>query len=244
MTARAVWVFKNKIKRGFIMKYEIKGTPFPVVICQVEENETVCCQRGGMAWMSPNMQMSTNAGGGLGKMLSRAVVGESIFQNQYTAAGGMGEIAFASSVPGNIIPFEINPSKQIAAQKSAYLASSANVELSIFFQKKFGAGLFGGEGFIMQKLSGEGIAFLEIDGSVVEYDLAPNQSILIDTGYLAAMETTCSMDIESVKGIGNALLGGEGFFNTRVTGPGHVWLQTMPMLTFANAVRPYIPTGR
>lgn len=225
------------------MKYEIKGTPFPVVICQIEDNETVCCQRGGMAWMSPNVKMSTNAGGGLGKMLSRAVSGESIFQNKYTASGGAGEIAFSSSVPGNIIPFEISPSKFIIAQKSAYLASSEGVELSVFFQKKFGAGLFGGEGFIMQKLSGEGIAFLEIDGSVVEYDLAPNQSILIDTGYLAAMENTCSIDIESVKGIGNALFGGEGLFNTKVTGPGHIWLQTMPISALAGSVRPYIPTG-
>lgn len=225
------------------MQYEIKGAPFPVVICRLEANETVCCQRGAMAWMSPNMQMSTNAGGGIGKMFSRAVSGESIFQNRYTAAGGMGEIAFSVSVPGNILPMEISASKTIVAQKSAYLASSPSVELSLFFQKKIGAGLFGGEGFIMQKLSGNGIAFLEIDGSVIEYDLAPNESMLVDTGYLAAMDATCSIDIESVKGIGNALFGGEGLFNTRVSGPGHVWLQTMPISALAGSIRPYIPTG-
>ncbi len=226
------------------MNYEIKGTPFPVVICRIDSGETVCCQRGGMAWMSPNVQMSTNAGGSFGKMLSRAVSGESIFQNKYTAVGGVGEIAFASSVPGNILPFEISPNRQIVAQKSAYLASTENVELSIFFQKKFGTGLFGGEGFIMQKLSGEGVAFLEIDGSVIEYDLAPSQSILIDTGYLAAMDITCTVDIETVKGVGNALFGGEGLFNTRVTGPGHIWLQTMPLLSLAGSIRPYIVTNR
>ena len=225
------------------MQYEIKGTPFPVVICRLEPNETVCCQKGAMSWMSPNMQMSTNAGGGLGKMFSRAVSGESIFQNKYTAAGGTGEIAFATSVPGQILPIEISASRTIVAQKSAYLASSPDVDLSIFFQKKIGAGFFGGEGFIMQKLSGSGIAFLEIDGSTVEYDLAAGESILVDTGYLAAMDATCSVDIETVKGIGNALFGGEGFFNTRVSGPGHVWLQTMPAYALAGALRPYIPTG-
>ncbi len=225
------------------MRYEIQGTPFPVAICRLEAGETVCCQKGGMAWMSPNMKMSTNAGGSIGKILSRAVSGESLFQNKYTAEGGMGEIAFASSVPGNILPFEISPSKQIVAQKSAYLASTENVSLSIFFQKKFGAGLFGGEGFIMQKLSGEGIAFLEIDGSVIEYDLAAGQSILIDTGYLAAMDITCTVDIEAVKGAGNVIFGGEGLFNTKVTGPGHIWLQTMPISSLAGSVRPFIATG-
>lgn len=193
--------------------------------------------------MSPNMQMSTNAGGGIGKMFSRAVSGESMFQNKYTAVSGVGEIAFASSVPGHILPVEISASRTIVAQKSAYLASSPDVDLSIFFQKKIGAGFFGGEGFIMQKLSGSGIAFLEIDGSIVEYDLAQNESILIDTGYLAAMDATCSVDIETVKGIGNALFGGEGFFNTRVSGPGHIWLQTMPISSIAGSIRPYIPTG-
>lgn len=224
------------------MQYEIKGTPFPVIICKLEPNETVCCQKGAMSWMSPNMQMSTNAGGGIGKMFSRAVTGESIFQNKYTAVGGNGEIAFASTVPGNILAIDVSE-RTIVAQKSAYLASSPSVEMSVFFQKKIGAGFFGGEGFIMQKFSGKGIAFLEIDGSCIEYDLAAGESILVDTGYLAAMDATCTVDVESVKGVGNALFGGEGFFNTRVSGPGHVWLQTMPVNSLAGAVRPYIPTN-
>jgi len=224
------------------MQYEIKGTPFPVIICKLEPNETVCCQKGAMSWMSPNMQMSTNAGGGIGKMFSRAVSGESIFQNKYTAVGGNGEIAFASTVPGNVLAIDVSE-RTIVAQKSAYLASSPSVEMSVFFQKKIGAGFFGGEGFIMQKFSGKGVAFLEIDGSCVEYDLAAGESILVDTGYLAAMDATCSIDVETVKGVGNALFGGEGFFNTRVSGPGHVWLQTMPVSSLAGAVRPYIPTS-
>ena len=224
------------------MQYEIKGTPFPAIICKLEPNETVCCQKGAMSWMSPNMQMSTNAGGGIGKMFSRAVSGESIFQNKYTAVGGNGEIAFASTVPGNVLAIDVSE-RTIVAQKSAFLASSPSVEMSVFFQKKIGAGFFGGEGFIMQKFSGKGVAFLEIDGSCIEYDLAAGESILVDTGYLAAMDATCSIDVETVKGVGNALFGGEGFFNTRVSGPGHVWLQTMPVSSLAGAVRPYIPTG-
>ncbi len=224
------------------MQYEIKGTPFPVIICRLEPNETVCCQKGAMSWMSPNMQMSTNAGGGIGKMFSRAVSGESIFQNKYTAVGGIGEIAFASTVPGNVLAIDVSE-RTIVAQKSAYLASSPDVDMSVFFQKKIGAGFFGGEGFIMQKFAGKGIVFLEIDGSCIEYDLAAGESILVDTGYLAAMDATCSVDIETVKGVGNALFGGEGFFNTRVSGPGHVWLQTMPVTSLAGAVRPYIPTN-
>ena len=222
------------------MRYQIKGEPFPVVVCSLEANEAVNCQKGAMAWMSTNMNMSTNAGGGVGKMFSRAFSGESIFQNVYTAQGGPGEIAFASSVPGSILPFEISPNRSIVAQKSAYLAASTGVNMSIFFQKRFGAGFFGGEGFIMQQFTGSGTAFLEFDGSIVEYQLAAGQSILIDTGYLAAMDATCTMSIESISGIGNALFGGEGFFNTKVNGPGHVWLQTMPINSLASSLAPFI----
>jgi len=223
------------------MRYQIKGEPFPVVICSLDAGESMSCQRGAMAWMSSNMQMQTNAGGGVGKLLSRAVSGESVFQNVYTAANGSGEITFSAGVPGQILAVEISQSKTIIAQKKAYLASETSVELSIFFQKRLGAGFFGGEGFIMQKLSGNGMAFLEIDGNTVEYDLRENESMLVDTGYLAAMDSTCQIDVETVKGIGNALLGGEGFFNTRVSGPGHIWLQTMPVSVLAGAIRPFIP---
>lgn len=225
------------------MKYSIEGEPLPVVICDLEANETMITESGAMSWMSPNMQMETTSGGGIGKMLGRAFSGESLFLNRYTARGGNGIIAFASSFPGSIRAFEIAPGTEIVAQKSAFLASTAGVELSTFFQKKLGAGFFGGEGFIMQKLSGNGTAFLEFDGSVKEYDLAPGQQIIVDTGYLAAMTPTCSIEIKTVPGIKNALFGGEGLFNTVVTGPGKVWLQTMPVSQMAGAIRPFIPTG-
>lgn len=222
------------------MRYEIKGEPLPVVICYLGAGESVNCEKGAMSWMTPNMRMDTKTGG-IGKMFSKAFSGESIFHNTYTADGGEGMIAFASSFPGSILAFDISQGDMIV-QKGGYLASDPGVEFSIAFQKKLGAGFFGGEGFIMQRLSGKGNAFVEIDGYVVEYDLAPGQQLLIDTGYLAAMSGTVQMDIQTVKGIGNALFGGEGLFNTVVTGPGKVYLQTMPISNIAGAISPYIPS--
>jgi len=223
------------------MNYNITGAPFPVLSCELSSGESMICQRGAMVWMTQNIHMETS-GGGIGKIFSRVVSGESVFYNTYTAQGGNGMITFGTNCPGNILKFDISPSTTIVAQKGSFLASSPSVNYDLFFQKKLGAGFFGGEGFIMQKFSGNGALFLEIDGSVVEYSLSPGESMLVDTGYLAAMEATCSVDIEQVKGIGNALFGGEGFFNTRVTGPGRIWLQTMPLPQFAKSLIPYIPT--
>ena len=224
------------------MKYEIKGGSFPVVICSLENGEKMITEKGSMAWMSPNMQMETH-GGGLGRMFSKAFSGESMFQNHYTARGGPGLIAFTSSFPGEIRAVEIAPGREMIVQKTAFLASEAGVNLSIHFQKRLGAGLFGGEGFIMQRLSGCGTAFVEIDGDIMEYELKPGQKIIVDTGNVAGFEPTVQMDIQTVPGAKNMLFGGEGIFNTVLTGPGRVWLQTMPIYNVANAIRPYIPTG-
>ena len=223
------------------MRYSIEGEPLPVVICTLDAGETMITESGAMSWMTPNMKMETTSGGGVGKMIGRAFSGESLFQNRYTAQGGEGMIAFASSFPGSIRAFEIGPGQEIVAQKKAFLASTSDVDLSVFFQRKVGAGLVGGEGFIMQKLSGQGIAFLEFDGFVKEYDLQPGQQMVLDTGYLAAMTATCSMDIQTVPGLKNMFLGGEGIFNTVVTGPGHLWLQTMPVPQLAGSLIPYLP---
>ena len=224
------------------MKYEIKGGAFPVVICNLDSGEKMITERGSMCWMSPNMQMETK-GGGLGKMFSKAFSGESMFQNHYTARGGQGMIAFNSSFPGEIKVVQIAPGQEMIVQKSAFLAAEAGVELSIHFHKKLGAGLFGGEGFIMQRLSGCGTAFVEIDGDLMEYNLKPGQKIVVDTGNVAGFEPSVQMDIQAVSGAKNMLFGGEGIFNTVLTGPGRVWLQTMPIYNVANAIRPYIPTG-
>lgn len=224
------------------MQYEIRGGNFPVVICQLQAGEQMITEKGSMTWMTPNMQMETK-GGGIGKMFSKAFSGESMFQNIYTAQGGPGMITFGSSFPGKVVPIQVEPGKNWILQKSAFLASEASVNLDIFFNKKFGAGLFGGEGFIMQRLSGSGVAFAEIDGELIEYELKAGQQMIIDTGYVAGFQDTVSIDIQQVKGMKNKLLGGEGLFNTVLTGPGRIWLQTMPISGVAGAISPYIVTA-
>ena len=224
-----------------MIKYEIEGGSLPVVICYPEMGQTLCTQSGAMSWMSPNMQMQTNSGGGFKKALGRLFSGDSIFMNEYTPQDGNGMIAFASSFPGSIIPFEITNGNGIIVQKSGFLAMEKGLDLSVFFQKSLGRGFFGGEGFIMQRISGEGTAFVEIDGYCKEYTLAAGESIIVDTGYLAAMSETCTMDIQTVKGIKNALFGGEGIFNTRITGPGKVYIQSMPIINTAQRLIPYLP---
>ena len=223
------------------MQYQIKGEPMPVVICELANGESMLCEAGAMVWMSPNMQMETT-GGGLGKMFGRMASGETAFLNRYTAQGGNGMIAFANRFPGALRAIQIDPSRPVVVQKNGFLASTEGVELSVFFQKKGMAGFFGGEGFIMQKLSGQGMAFVELDGSIVEYDLAPGQQIIAETGCVAMIDATCQIDVQSIKGVKNVLFGGEGLFNTVITGPGHVMLQTMPLSGFAKSIATYLPT--
>ncbi len=223
------------------MRYEIKGGSFPVVICQLQDGESMITEKGSMVWMSPNMAMETQ-GGGLGKMFSKAFSGESMFHNVYTAQGD-GMIAFGSSFPGKILAVEVGSGRELILQKSAFLASQPTVELSIAFNKKLGVGFFGGEGFIMQRLSGYGMAFVEIDGDLVEYDLAPGQQLVVDTGNVAGFESTVTMDIRQVPGLKNKLMGGEGLFNTYLTGPGKIWLQTMPIISMAAALSGLLPKG-
>ncbi|MBO4770273.1 MAG: TIGR00266 family protein [Clostridia bacterium] len=217
------------------MRYEIKGEPMPVVICYPQNGEKLITERGSMVWMSPNMQMETTTGG-IGKAIGRMFSGEALFQNVYTARGGDGMIAFASSFPGAIRAVQITPDRPIVVQKSAFLAATEGVNLSVHFQKKASAGFFGGEGFIMQKISGSGTAFLELDGSVVEYDLAPGQQLVIDTGHLAMVDSTVDISIKAIKGVKNVLFGGEGLFNTVLTGPGHVVLQSMTLAGFIGMI--------
>jgi len=224
------------------MNYSIEGGVLPIVEVNLSTNETIITQGGGMVWMSPNLKMETTSGG-LNKAFSKMFSGESIFQNRYTAMGGPGMITLASTFPGSIIPFEITPNQPMIVQKSGFLASSDGVDLSIFFNKRLGAGIFGGEGFIMQRLSGQGIAFVEIDGYCKQYNLAAGQQLIVDTGNLAAMDATCTMDIQRVVGVKNMFLGGEGLFNTVVTGPGRVFLQSHPISTFASNLRPFMPSN-
>ena len=223
-----------------MIKYEIEGGHLPVVICYPEVGETLCTESGAMSWMSPNMHMETNTGGGIKKAFGRLFSGESIFMNEYSSEGGTGMIAFASSFPGSIIPYHVTPGNGIIVQKRGFLAMEKGLELSVYFQKKLGKGFFGGEGFIMQQIKGDGLVFLEIDGYCKEYDLGVGQSIIVDTGYLAAMSESCTMDIETVKGVKNIFFGGEGLFNTRITGPGKVYIQSMPVINTAQCLTPYL----
>lgn len=223
------------------MRYEVKGGSFPVVVCHLNSGEQMITEKGSMVWMSANMQMETR-GGGLGRMFSKAFSGESMFQNIYTAKGD-GMITFGSSFPGQIKAIDIGPGREMILQKSAFLAAESGVELSIHFNQKLGAGFFGGEGFIMQRLSGRGTAFVEIDGELVEYELRAGEQMVVDTGNVAGFEPGVQMEIRQVPGLKNKLLGGEGLFNTVLTGPGRVWLQTMPICNVAASIRPFIPTG-
>ena len=223
-----------------MIRYKIEGDSLPVVICYPEAGQTLMTESGAMSWMSPNIQMDTNSGGGIKKALGRMFAGESLFMNEFTPRSGTGTIAFASSFPGSIIPYEVSPGNGIIVQKHSFLAMEKGLDLSIFFQKKLGKGLFGGEGFIMNKISGSGIVFIEIDGYCKEYTLSENESIIVDTGYLAAMSETCTMDIEAVQCAKNIFLGGMGLFHTKVTGPGKVYLQTMPIIKTAKAIEPYL----
>ncbi len=223
-----------------MIKYDIEGGNLPVLICYPEVGQTLCTQTGAMSWMSPNMQMQTNSGGGVKKVFGRLFSGESLFMNEYTPIGSTGTIAFASSFPGSILPYHVTPGRGIIVQKRGFLAMEKGLDVSVYFQKKFRGGFFGGEGFIMQKISGDGLVFLEIDGYCKEYTLEAGQSIIMNTGYLAAMSDTCTMDVEMVRGVKNIFLGGEGLFNTRVTGPGKVYIQSMPISNTAAAIAPYI----
>jgi len=224
------------------MRYEIRGETLPVVIMQVEEGETIITEAGGMSWMSPNMEMKT-VGGGIGKMFGRAFSGDTMFQNTYTAVGGPGMIACAATFPGSIKEFEITPDNPMIFQKSSFLCAEDSVDFSIFFQKKFGAGLFGGEGFILQKITGEGLCFAEFNGHLLEYELEDGEELIVETGNLAAMTASCDMDIITVKGLKNKFFGGEGFFNTKITGPGRVWVQSMSPQEMAMALARFLPSS-
>ena len=222
-----------------MIKYEIEGGHLPVLICYPEAGETLCSESGAMSWMSPNMHMETKAGG-LKKALGRLISGESVFLNEYCPMGGAGMIAFASTFPGSIIPYHVTPGNGIIVQKRGFLAMEKGLELSVYLQRKLGKGFFGGEGFIMQKITGDGLVFLEIDGHCKEYDLAAGESIIVDTGYLAAMSESCTMEIQTVSGAKNIFFGGEGLFHTRITGPGKAYIQSMPLINTAQALTPYI----
>lgn len=226
-----------------MINYKIEGGNLPVLICYPEAGQTLCTESGSMSWMSSNMRMETNSGGGFRKAMGRLFAGDSLFVNEYTPDGGVGMIAFASTFPGSIIPYEVTPGNGIIVQKRGFLAMEKGLDVSIRFQRKLGNVFFGGEGLIMQKISGNGLVFLEIDGHCKEYELGYGEKIVIDTGYLAAMSESCTMDVQTVRGAKNIFFGGEGLFHTTVTGPGKIWIQSMPIVNVAAQLSAYMPSG-
>ena len=224
--------------------YQIVGTTLQAVIVQLEPGQTIYSESGGMSWMSGNINYNTNTGGGgLGGMFKRAISGESLFIIDYTCTGGRGLVAFASEFPGKIVPLHLGPGQEVIAQKDAFMCAEKSVQLSIQFRRKLGAGFFGGEGFILQKLTGPGVAFVELDGEIVEYTLEPGQLMKVDTGHVAMFEPTVQFDIEMIKGFKNILFGGEGLFLATLRGPGRVWLQTMPAIKLAKRLIQYLPSS-
>lgn len=222
------------------MKYKIFGDNLPAVTITLDRGESVYSQSGGMTWMTDNFLMETNLKGGLLKGLGRMLTGESIFMATYTAQADGAEITFASTFPGSIVAADIGESS-IILQKNAFLCAQPTVELSMYVTKGLGAGFFGGEGFLLQRLAGQGMAFFEVDGTCYEQVLAPGEVIKVDTGNVAAFQEGVGYQVERVKGFRNILFGGEGLFLTKLTGPGKVWLQTMPLSGFAARIIPFLP---
>ncbi len=221
------------------MRYSIEGGNLPYVKCQLESGEQIFCESGAMSWMDDGIEMTTT-GGGLKKMFGKLLTSEPLFTNAYTA-GRAGEIAFASSFPGSIIAMRVTPDKPVVVQKKSFLAMTPGLDVQVFFQKRLSGGFFGGEGFVMNRFSGNGLLFLEIDGSAAEYDIPAGGCKIVDTGYLAAMDASCTMDVRTVKGVKNVLFGGEGLFNTVISGPGHIILQSMPISKTAAEIYSFMP---
>lgn len=227
------------------MDYKIVGKTVPVVEVTLNKGESMYTQSGGMAYQTEGIKMNTNARGGVMKSLGRMFAGESIFMANYTAERDGAMVAFASTVPGAVVPVDLrNVSGGLTMQKGAFLCAESNVETSVAFTKKVSAGLFGGEGFILQKAQGNGVVFLEVDGDVIEKELAPGEVLKVDTGNVVAFDSNVSYEIETVKGLGNIFLGGEGLFLTKLVGPGKVIIQSQNFNDFIGKIVPHIPSKR
>lgn len=223
---------------------QINPGMLPIVTLKLEKGEKVFTESGGMSWMDDSFDMETNTNGGVMTGLGRALAGESIFMNTYTCNKDSGEISFASSFPGEILEFNLQDSETIIAQKKAFMVGEKSVNMKMHFRKKIGAGLFGGEGFIMQKITGPGKVFLECDGNVVKKDIKKGEVLKVDTGHIVAITEGINLDVEVVKGLKNIVFGGEGIFLTTLSGEGTVWLQSMPISKLAGVVAPYIAIPR
>lgn len=223
------------------MKYEIHGTNLQSLDIYLSQGESLFTESGGMAWMTGDIEMNTNTRGGLMKGLARSLAGESLFLTTYTCRGSGALITFTPEAPGSIMTLELQRGESRICQKDAFMVAEESVQLEVHFRKKLGAGIFGGEGFILQKLTGPGTAWVEIAGELRSYTLKPGQSMRVDPGHIAMYEPTVDYDIARVKGVANILFGGEGLFLATLTGPGKVWLQSLPLSNLASSISRYIP---
>ncbi|HTC12177.1 MAG TPA: TIGR00266 family protein [Acetobacteraceae bacterium] len=222
------------------MQYELSGTTMQTVAIDLAPGETVYSQTNCMCWMNDAVEMNTNTGGGFFAGLKRTFSGGTLFVTDFTARGN-GHVAFAPRFPGTIRAIPLQAGQSIICRKETFLCAEKSVALEIAWQKRLGAGFFGGEGFILQKLTGPGTAFLDLSGEVVEKDLAPGERLLVHAGHVGAMDPTIDFDIQLVRGFKNILFGGEGLFLATLTGPGHIALQSMPILNLAEEIGRYLP---
>ena len=223
------------------MRYEIQGTFLQAVDVYLSKGESIYTESGGMAWMRGNVEMKTGTKGGLMAGLGRKLAGESLFLTTYTCRGDEGMVVFTPEAPGKVLDFQLDSGQSLICQKDAFMCAEESVTLKMHFRKKLGAGLFGGEGFILQKVTGPGTVFLEIPGEAREYTLAAGEVMQVDPGHIALFDPTVSYDILTVKGVTNILFSGEGLFLAKLTGPGRIWLQTLPLSNLAGKLAKYMP---
>lgn len=227
------------------MQSRITGTTMPVLEFILENNEAIISEAGELSWMGPSIQMTTHTqfggGGGIFGVIKRVAGGGSIFMTEYRAMGAPGEVAFATKLPGHIVPVEVAPGHEYMIHRHGFLCATPQIQVSVAFQQSLGAGIFGGDGFLLQKLSGQGMAWLELSGELVVRDLQPGENLRVHPGHVGAFQSSVSFQITTVPGIKNMIFGGDGIFLASLTGPGRIWLQTLPISKLAHAIEPYIP---
>jgi uncharacterized protein (TIGR00266 family) len=227
------------------MQNRITGTTMPVLEFILDPNESVISEAGELSWMSSSIQMTTHTqfagGGGLFGVLKRVAGGGSLFMTEYRAVGAPGEVAFATKLPGHIVPVEVSAGHEYMIHRHGFLCATPQIQISVAFQQSLGAGMFGGDGFLLQKLNGQGIAWLELSGELVVRDLQPGETLRVHPGHVGAFQASVSFQITTVPGMKNMFFGGDGIFLAALTGPGRVWLQTLPIAKLAHAIEKYLP---
>ncbi len=230
------------------MQSRILGTTMPAIEFLLQPNEGIISESGELSWMSSSVQMTTHTqfggGGGFFGALKRVVGGGSLFMTEYRAFGSPGEVAFATRVPGHIVPVEVRPGQEYLIHRHGFLCATEQIQLSIGFQQSLGAGIFGGDGFLLQRVGGVGTAWLELSGEVVTRDLAPGETLLVHPGHVGAFQASVGFQITTVRGIKNMIFGGDGIFLAALTGPGRIWLQTLPLAKLAHQIQQYLPSAQ